>query len=487
MEQSTPVTLASSPREKTSKIVFIFSLLISGLISLLFLAGTINPDFFSFLYIGQGVLEGGDMYRDFADNKGPVLYLFFALLRLLFGEHFGAMLVIGSAALDGITAFLLFKIITDVWHIKLPTRTPLLLLILLGAVAWVKSFSMGPLPGGVFSENIAIPLLLGSVLLTVKNKPFAGGLVFALSVLTRLTSAFFIIYLFALLLQQRNKKNLLLFFVGTLTPTILFSMWFFVHGSFSDFINHMLLWNISYGYQTTAEKIASIFGLARMAPHVGLSWIIVGVGTLIATLTQPASEKRIALALYVSSLLSITAAGIFYIHHAMQLILAFFFSLTLISRLIWGRTLTIVCVTLFSLLLPLNYAAYAYNGGPLSRLSLQHTPPVIKEIENLPYLHMIGDPRYYFLYHKKSPDPYFIPDMLKSSLSAESQRNIEHHKALSPELIKKTAFIAVEQYAPDIKATQEYLDTFSQTFALVERARYFDGDARITVFVSELP
>lgn len=49
-----------------------------------------------YLYVGQAVLDGGMPYEDAANNKGPLLYLVFALIRLVAGH--GTVLVNGAVA-----------------------------------------------------------------------------------------------------------------------------------------------------------------------------------------------------------------------------------------------------------------------------------------------------------------------------------------------------------------------------------------------------
>lgn len=193
-------------RHRTYLLVTGTAFIVSAIISLLFYWGRIDSDFFAFLYVGQGILDGNDMYRDFADNKGPVLYLFFAFLRLIFGNHYAAMLFVGSAILDAATIVLVFAIIKRVWGVAIPmTRAPIIIAFATLSVAWYKSFFLGYFPGGIYSESIAIPLLLGSVLMVSNNKPLKGGILFSLSVLTRLSMIFFLFCLIALLIQYRKK------------------------------------------------------------------------------------------------------------------------------------------------------------------------------------------------------------------------------------------------------------------------------------------
>lgn len=281
---------------------------------------------------------------------------------------------------------------------------------------------------------------------------------------------------------------LILFGVGTILPVLLFSLWFFIHGSFGNFIERMVSWNIGYVVQVSFEKVSSINSLVSTVPNVFLSFIVILTGLIIVVLTPKRTNRLTAIMLFFSSFMSIFGAGIFYVHHSAQLLLAFFFSIIVIAQLFRGALLLITLSTFFSIILFSNYAVFIYAGGPASFLSLRHTPPAIKEISEKPYLHMIGyQPSFYFFYHKRSPDPFFIPFMLKMSLAKTSKENIDRHKALAKGLVKQTAFVAVEMNGNDISATQEYLQAFAEPFALKEKMRYQDGPARIVVYHSSLP
>src|SRR3989344_3272691 len=90
------------------KHLFLVIIITSFLVSLSFLWGNIDPDFFSFYYIGRGVAQGKDMYVDFADNKGPVLYFFFSVLYLFFKNNYKLALIVTSTILDTFFSFFFY-------------------------------------------------------------------------------------------------------------------------------------------------------------------------------------------------------------------------------------------------------------------------------------------------------------------------------------------------------------------------------------------
>lgn len=66
----------------------------------------VDRDTGTYLYIGQSILHGETPYSDEADNKGPVTYLLFALIRLVAGDHVTVVrgLLVLCAALTALAA-----------------------------------------------------------------------------------------------------------------------------------------------------------------------------------------------------------------------------------------------------------------------------------------------------------------------------------------------------------------------------------------------
>jgi hypothetical protein len=65
------------------------------------LRAPLGNDTGQYLYVGQTLLDGGTPYVDAANNKGPVTYLLFALVKLVGGTHVAVSraLLIAFAAL----------------------------------------------------------------------------------------------------------------------------------------------------------------------------------------------------------------------------------------------------------------------------------------------------------------------------------------------------------------------------------------------------
>ena len=67
-------------------------------------AGFLNVDEAAHLLGSWELLRGGRLYEDFADNKPPLVYLFYAAAQLLFGKGIPSVRLLGAAALLPLTA-----------------------------------------------------------------------------------------------------------------------------------------------------------------------------------------------------------------------------------------------------------------------------------------------------------------------------------------------------------------------------------------------
>ena len=76
------------------------------------LKGNIDQDFFSMYYVGRGVAAGQNVFRDFSDNKGPLVYWFFAGLFKIFGYNYTTSVFWGLVVLDAIGIFLWLEVVS---------------------------------------------------------------------------------------------------------------------------------------------------------------------------------------------------------------------------------------------------------------------------------------------------------------------------------------------------------------------------------------
>jgi Gpi18-like mannosyltransferase len=180
-------------------------LVVSFVISNLFWLGGVDPDYYDFYYIGRGVAGGQNMFRDFADNKGPVLYLTFAGMYKVFGDNLGLALVTTSTFLDVVAVWLTVYLL-GLWLVDGEAREYLSkwwVMVLL--MMFYKSLTIGIFMGGVYAESIAFPLFLISLIMLEKKRLFWSGMFFALCVLTRQSFVYFaVFYIWKMMQGKRN-------------------------------------------------------------------------------------------------------------------------------------------------------------------------------------------------------------------------------------------------------------------------------------------
>ncbi len=189
--------------------VFFWIFIFGFVISLFVFLGKIDQDFFAFYYIGRGITEGLNLYRDIAENKGPVLYWFFAFLFKIFKANYSGALFFSNWLLDTVSIFLITKLLSKWIKYDFTPRTFRKVLLLLFIVLYYKSFSIGMVMAGTYSENIALLLLVVSLLFYENKKNLISGIFFGLAVFCRQTVFFFsLFYLYRLIAEKKANKDL---------------------------------------------------------------------------------------------------------------------------------------------------------------------------------------------------------------------------------------------------------------------------------------
>lgn len=468
----------------SNKNLFLFLLLGSFLISNLFWFGTIDQDFFSHYYVGKGFSQGQEIFSDFAGNKGPVQYIFFAILYSIFKDNFGFALIFGSTIIDSISLFIIFKIIQRDWAFKW-FRNRYINFTFLGICLLIyKSFSIGTIMGGLYSENLGMLWLVLSLWYLGKKKSFLSGILFSLSVLTRLTYLFFVPFLILeFFLKNKGVKKLPGFFIGGLTPLVIFIVWFTLNGEIYDFFYNTFELNLSYAKTVRQSHLHTIFSVISAEPRILFIMILIAAVLFLSIFSKNKLQKKLALImLFISSFLATFVGGNFYYHHFFQFNLV---SLITISSLKNFPNLKVSFAPILFLIISsvaLNY--FFYVQSPEAEIShLKHAPPKIKEVEKSQNLLVVPYyPIYYILYDKKSPDKYYSYFFLSSSFNQNNKAHIEKHKLIKKDRLDQTAFLFVTRSGYDKKIIDEYKKNFAKEFNLGKTNEYLDGNARIEIY-----
>lgn len=469
-------------KQKDKFLVFLLVAIIGFLISLTLFYGKVDPDFFSWYYVGRGVSLGMDMFKDFAENKGPVLYFFFSFLYKVFGNNYRLALVFANWLLDTIAICFLIHL----WEIWLKRKVELKnlgnLLFLLFVIFYYKSFSIGSFTGGVFSETLAIVFLLASFLFLEKGKYFLTGTLFALSVLSRQT--FFLFIIFSITKIWLNNKDqqfikVTRFLMGGiffLVVTLCLSAYY---GSLNDLVGNMVLFNSSYISVIGRGLLVNIIYISYLELRIFLTAFF----TLffLFLLLKKAELKQISwlLFLFLSSVLATLVSGIFYFHHFLQF--AIFF-LTLCAFLLKknSKFLTITLTLIFIFGVTVNY--YFYLNTVEEKINFIQTSKCKESLLAQNYLMIVPYvPRLYVELNRQSPDRYYQPFFLSSWYNRQADKERQKHLLLKKDKLANTVFVIGKD-----ALSKEYLAYFEEPFGLIKKESCFINEKEFDLYVSKI-
>lgn len=180
-----------------------------------------------YLTLGQGVNHGLLLYRDLHDNKPPLLYYLAALSQTVFGFRLLLLLLMIP------TIYFFYRLSKN----KLSTTIFLILTsipLLEGHIANAEIFMLLPTIIGVISFFSKKYLLSGLFF----------GLAFTLKVPILADFGFLCLWLF--FVSPKNLKSVISLVFGFILPIGLWSVYFFLHQAFPQFIFSSLLQNFGY-------------------------------------------------------------------------------------------------------------------------------------------------------------------------------------------------------------------------------------------------
>jgi len=254
--------------EKTkNKDILYYSILVLLVICIAFSLKTnawnkevIGVDSSVFVSIGEKMHEDEIPYKDVFDHKGPILY--FINYIGTFSSNYLLLQLIETAFLM-FDAVLLFKISNRILNNKLMS--------LFATVLSTLTFPF-VLQGGNFAEEYALPFVLLSLLIFLKNVQtgkdyMINGILLGIVVLLKfnMISVWCVGYLFILInrIYKKEYKNIvkmvgcsLLGFIVSIVPSIIYLL---VNGAFEDFINQYIIFNLKYSTSSDISVINFIY------------------------------------------------------------------------------------------------------------------------------------------------------------------------------------------------------------------------------------
>lgn len=465
-------------------------IIVSFLISLLLLTGRIDQDFFAYYYVGRAVIWGRDMFADVAESKGPVTYLFFAALYWLFGRNYTPSIILASTLLDAVNGILLFSLAQRWLHWKVTSGTWRYWGIAAALIIYIKSFSINSLQGGVYPEQVALPLILLSLLLTEKRSFLAAGISFGLGILARQSFVYYIFFIcvrMILIHPQQRKVGIITFQAGTgIVIGAMGSILWYSGQEYWAFENMVLsvMWYsraiVAQYWQTVTvtvfREFRLLFSMIFVIFFLLKSWNTLKKNKILLTV----------LGLLIAGAGSVFTGALVWDHHFLQL--SPLFVICFIAAVIYMRSdyllwyvgsITICCVFI-------GYAEYVIIGSRLG-YRLTDVIPIVPEIGQKRYLvAQPFQPRLYIDFDKESPDRYYNPGFSLDPHFFGGNANVARvrHLAMNKEKIQDTAFVFISDANRPVPPRQRYLDSVREPFGLEKTAEYIFGLLRIEIYGS---
>lgn len=442
-------------------VVFIISLVVSSL----FYWTNIDPDYYSFYYVGRGIVHGQNMFRDFADNKGPVLYLIFAGLNIVFGRNYGLALVIGSTLLDFFVISILLVLINEWWK-KGNGDICCKWWFAVGITIIYKAFTLGMYMGGIYSESVGNIFLFLTMLLWVRKRYWWSGILFTLAFFCRQSFLLFLPIFFIEFLRLKNTSAIFKWLIAMVFATSLVLGYLYLSGSWIYFWRNAVLFQGNYAIAVQGLHWLSV-GLL-LVNDLKILWLITVLWVSVLVMLARLSFERFRLIMLIlCSVVATLGIGISFPHHYFQMFLAV---ASVLSMLVVGNKkakrvgvfglVSGVLVALASILFSVNLGAK--NGGGLKTTTL-----IYPEISSKKYMVVVPYyPRYYLDYNRSAPDRYYQQFFLSSVYNSDPHSNIDDHLGLTKDKLSATAFLVLDHSTLDNILVKEYLNNFGETFGL---------------------
>lgn len=452
------------------------------ILSLLLFAGVLDKDFFSYYYIGREViLHNKDFFRDFAENKGIGTYLYFTILYSIFKDNWMAALVFSNATLDTIGIILTIIFVRGIRVGKTNIKFDHIVLIIVFVLVF-KSCSIGTLLGGVYTTNVAYPLLIASLIFFQRKYFFWSGMFFAACVLTRQSFVFFapVFLTIPFLYSFSFKKSLGLYVLGGITTLTLFLLYGIESHNLTWIYENMVLYAIHYANSPNAGNtlipilIGFIYQPSFIAVFVYTSLMI---GIFLKKFYKLRRLSLFVLIFFVCSIWATFSAGIFYFHHFLQFMPIFAFALA-IQNMYWKRSWFFIAVIILSCTLVMwqVYTSIAKKYDWFIHIDNE----IIQEkkyIQIIPY-----HPRYYFEFNKSSPDRYYNVFFLTPFSNTHYQNDATRHAAIPDSVLSQTAFLFIDSTPMDKPLSEEYLTYYTHRFNLKKVDQKQVGKIRILIY-----
>lgn len=325
--------------------------LVPILLYLPFLGAPFERDEGVYATIAQGVLHGQVPYRDLFDNKPPLVYGWYSISFLLFGETVVAPRLVAAVFLS-LTAVALYH------QVKLVMPKP---------AAWIGAFlfalSTG-LPWVALHANteayMLLPLVSSLMFFTIGIKRggrrwfFIAGLLAGMAIMTKQVAVWNLLALAAIAVYYHRRTALSFWQAvaptawlmgGAVVSVFLIALPFALNGALDDLVYANVGYNWVYmGFISNAQRLANLgygmlFFCAIAAPFVAGAL----AGLVVIWKQRATATDYMLLAWGAASVIGVASGGRFFPHYFLQLMpaLAVLTGVLVYERLVKGRQIAL--------------------------------------------------------------------------------------------------------------------------------------------------
>jgi hypothetical protein len=314
-----------------------------------------------YLTLGQGIRQGLVLFKDIHDNKPPLLYLTAALAGNLF--WFKAILAFWNL----LTVAFFYKLSAKLFEKNV--RVQMVSTSFFAILTTIPLFEGNIVNAELFMIGftlIALYTLLTDIISS--KKIFFAGFLFGIGTLFKVPAAFdlpiIIVYWFMTNdFKNWGKviKNSIILVLGFVSPILLTLGWYFIQGSFIEYIRAAFMQNVGYLSSFRPGDIQKPF-YVRNAPLL-IRASIVFVGTLILYLSRKKLSKNFLLFCIwtLFGLFAVTLSERPYPHYFVQILapISFLFGMFFAEKSV-EQSLVVIPLAI-SFLVPVYYKFYYYQ------------------------------------------------------------------------------------------------------------------------------
>jgi hypothetical protein len=271
-----------------------------------------------FILMGQSIANGYLPYEQVWDLKPPLGYYFFSLPQILDPKNIALIRFFGTFTIS-ISSILVFFIARKISSSFFSMFSSILFILLTSA--WINSGQ------AVMMEHLALPFILGSLLLLVNNynrKYFFSAILLGFAILIRTNLAFIPLALFAIIsfdgVKFPNFKNLCKFIIFLILPTLFFFALYAYNHYLDIFYTTLIKVPIKYTQSgdTPLQIIIDFYPAINKAILIWLTGLL-GIIYLIFSAIPTTAFKILFLSYFSATTLSIFISGYSWPHYLIQI------------------------------------------------------------------------------------------------------------------------------------------------------------------------